>query len=255
MNRKEKLVTGEYYHIYNRGVEKRRIFLGQNDYQRFEDILFHYILTDEKFTTNRERTAEELRKLKSRLSEATSEETSEEKGNDTRLQDNIYRGRLGDIGDTTRSFQSPVAILAYVLMLNHFHLLLKQLIDKGITNYLHRIATSFTNYFNKKNERVGPLFQGAFKYKRVESEEQLIYLSKYIHRNPFESHRTKIATADDLLNYRWSSLPDYLAGDDSGLLSKDPILGNFSSPEKYRQFVLEDYDEKQAAAIDVLRLD
>lgn len=255
MNRKEKLATGEYYHVYNRGVEKRRIFLGQKDYQRFEDLLFHYLLTNEKFTVNREKNAEELRNFKSQLSGRLSEATSEEPAADGRRQDGLRRGRLVNAyGNDVDGFKPPVALLTYILMPNHFHLLLKQLIDKGTTNYLHRIATSLTNYFNKKNERVGPLFQGAFKYKRVESEEQLLYLSKYIHRNPTESSQTKIAAVDDLLNYRWSSLPNYLSGSNDFLL-KDPILGTFPSPAKYRQFVLEDYDETQTAAIDLLRLD
>lgn len=245
MNRKEKLVTGEYYHVYNRGVEKRRIFLGQKDYQRFEDLLFHYLLTDEKYS-DAKATADSLAKQTSQKVQSAPEAASGETSADEQRQINHQRGRLG--------FLAPVALIAYVLMPNHFHLLLKQLIDRGTTNYLHRVTTSLTNYFNKKNERVGPLLQGRFKYKRIESEEQLLYGSKYIHRNPVELGQTKTATADNLLNYRWSSLPDYLSGS-NGFLLKDPVLGTFASPGKYRQFVFEDYDEKQTASLDVLRLD
>lgn len=225
MNRKEKLITGECYHIYNRGVEKRLIFPAKKDYHRFLDTLFHYLTTNEKYS-----------------------DTNAPHANQQR---NVETAALTKYD---LDFKKRVELLAYCLMPNHFHLLLKQLVDGGITKYMHRITTSFTKFFNTKTERVGPLLQGRFKYKRIESEEQLLHVSKYIHRNPLESSRTKLTAADDLINYPWSSFAAYLSEDNFFIL-KDPVLGTFSSPEKYGEFVLEDYDEKQIATLDVLRLD
>ena len=77
-----------------------------------------------------------------------------------------------------------VTFVSYVLMPNHFHLLVQQLTDDGISRLMKLLSDSYTRYFNTKNERVGPLLQGQFKAVRVESDEQLLHLSPYIHLNP-----------------------------------------------------------------------
>ena len=225
MNRKEKLYTDQYYHVYNRGVEKRLIFLSNHDYSRFVDTLFHYLITNEKYTLTLDST-----KKSAESAEAASEVVSE------------------------KGFVRPVELLAYCLKPNNFHLELKQRIDGGISRYIHRVVTSLTNYFNKKNERVGPLLQGRFKYKRIESEEQMIYVSKYIHRNPINPEEAQLTTTDNLLNYPWSSLPSYVSGQ-KDLLYKDSILVAFGSPNDYKQFVLENYDENQSESFKYLNLE
>lgn len=212
MNRKENLVTDQIYHIYNRGVEKRTIFTCEDEYRRFIDCSFHYLFSNEKYSnlTNGAITTSCV------AAAATSRN----------IEDDFIR---------------PVNIIAYCLMPNHFHLLVKQMVDRGISQYIHKISTSFTNYFNLKYDRVGALFQGPFKYKRVETEEQLLYLTKYIHRNPLEIIKGTVSSPKwmEIDNYPWSSLPSYLGVTDEPIL-KELVLASFSSARQYRDFVTEE---------------
>lgn len=135
------------------------------------------------------------------------------------------------VGDSAKLIE----IIAYCLMPNHFHFLLKQLRDDGISRFISQFTNSYTRYFNISNERVGPLFQGVFKSVHVETDEQLIHLSRYIHLNPVVSN---VILESDIFYYQWSSLPDYLKGG-SSLVHADPVLTHFKSPESYKQFVLD----------------
>jgi len=129
-----------------------------------------------------------------------------------------------------------VDIVCYCLMPNHFHFLLQQKKDEGITEFISKLSNSYTRYFNTKDNRVGPLFQGEFKSVYVETTEQLIHLSRYIHLNPLVGNITK-----DLETYNWSSYPEYLGKINDGVCSKNIVLDQFESVETYRQFVL-DYE-------------
>lgn len=93
-------------------------------------------------------------------------------------------------------------------MPNHFHLLLKQTKENGISKLVANFQNSYTRYFNLKNERVGPLFQGVFKALRVKTDEQLIHVSRYIHLNPYSS--SVIKSFEELKRYPWSSVEEYL---------------------------------------------
>lgn len=130
-----------------------------------------------------------------------------------------------------------VEIICYCLMPNHFHFLLKQVREGGITEFISKISNSYTKYYNIKNNRVGPLLQGDFKAVHVESDEQLIHLSRYIHLNPLVGYVTK-----DLEIYRWSSYREYIGLDNSEICAKDIILGQFKSLDDYKQFVLDQED-------------
>lgn len=99
-----------------------------------------------------------------------------------------------------------VDILMWVLMPNHFHLVLKSSVDDGITTYLHRLCTSYAMYFNRTHEITGALFQGVFKSVLVEDEIQLQRLFKYIHLNPVAAG---LVDRSEVNNYQWSSLPVY----------------------------------------------
>lgn len=211
MNRKEKLITGQFYHVYNRGVEKRVIYSSFKDYQRFKTLIFHYLITNKKFTDeNPEITALTKVALDRSLAEG---------------------------------FKKKVEVLAYCLMPNHFHIMIKQLTDRGVSEYMHRVITSYTKYFNKKYDRVGPLLQGPFRYKRIESEGQLIYVSKYIHRNPIESSKNHLSW-NHVLTYRWSSLPSYQLNSEE-LLFKEPVLNSFTSIKSYLSFLKESFEDNQ----------
>lgn len=126
-----------------------------------------------------------------------------------------------------------IEIICYCLMPNHFHLLIKQLNDGGITEFIAKLSNSYTKYFNTKNRRVGPLLQGEFKSVLIESNEQLLHLSRYIHLNPLVS-----GFVDDLKEYPWSSYLEYIGLNTQQICSKEIILNQFKSPKDYQKFVM-----------------
>jgi len=149
--------------------------------------------------------------------------------------------------------QMLVSILAFVLMPNHFHFLIRQLVDEGIKKFISRITNSHSRYVNIKKNRVGPLFQGIFKSVLVESEEQLIHLSRYIHLNPVKS---AIVRPDVLHGYLYSSFPAYINDQFLNFISTDTILKIFPSKSKYISFVLNNSDyEDTLNKIDNLAFD
>ena len=134
-----------------------------------------------------------------------------------------------------------VEILCYCLMPNHFHLLLRQISNNGTATFIGRIANSYTKYFNTKYERVGPLFQGTFKAVRIETDDQLLHVSRYIHLNPLVS-----GLVDSLKKYLWSSHPEYInevQNEGSQLkINTEKILSYFHSKKNYENFVLNQAD-------------
>lgn len=188
-------VNSHYYHIYNRGSEKRSIFENQRDFQRFLKTLRYY----------------QIEGPKPRFSKFPSL-TATKLDNSKRL----------------------VEIIAYCLMPNHFHFLLKQVRDNGITEFLSKLSNSYTKYFNTKHGRVGHLFQGEFKAVLVESDEQLVHVSRYIHLNPVVS-----ALSKNLESYQWSSYPEYIGINSQGFCLKEEVLGYFKNNQDYQQFVLD----------------
>ena len=190
-------VNGQYYHIYNRGVEKRPIFNNRIDQRRFMKTIIYY----------------QLEGPKPKLS-------------------HFFKYKLFEPNYNKKI----VDIVCYCLMPNHFHFLLKQLKDNGITEFVSKLTNSYTKYFNTKDKRVGPLFQGEFKSILVESDEQLMHVSRYIHLNPLVSYLVK-----DLNLYEWSSYLEYI-NSNKGICAKEDVLSFFKSPAKYKQFVLDQTD-------------
>lgn len=134
------------YHIYNRGIEKRDIFIDQQDYKTFLYFLKEYLL----------------------------------KENDPLRDNRSIKGRNFE----RRSFYGRIELLAHCLMPNHYHLLIKQKDSNDIIEFMKCLATSYSTYFNQKYKRVGTLFQGRYKAVLVENDEYLLHLSRYIHLNP-----------------------------------------------------------------------
>ncbi len=204
--------TGQFYHVYNRGVARQPVFLTKRDYDRFLLTISYYRFTKLPFKLSH------LLQLKEKDREyvLTHEINTKEK---------------------------LVEHVAFVLMPNHFHLLLKQDANSGISVFLSKTLNSYTKYFNTKRKRVGPLFQGAFKAVRIESDEQLLHLSRYIHLNPLVSY---VVRERDFLSYPWSSLRTYLGKEERLFIEKNIILQHFSSPNAYLQFVMDqaDYGKK-----------
>ena len=168
-------VNGQYYHIYNRGSEKRIIFENRLDYHRFLASMVYYQLAGPK----------------------------------PKFSNTLKRKSFKN------SDQKIVDIICFCLMPNHFHFLLRQSQENGVTEFTSKLSNSYTKYFNTKHNRIGPLFQGEFKAVLVESDEQLLHLSRYIHLNPFVSYLTK-----NLNYYEWSSYEEYI-NNQPGICSKE----------------------------------
>lgn len=192
--RKVPLASGEVYHLYNRGVDKRTIFTDNSEYQRFLNTILYYLcLRPQRFSWNK----------------------SQEKLINQQTQ------------------KSPrVQLLGFTLIPNHFHLAVRQLVDNGITNFMHDMGTSYTNFFNIKHKRSGSLFQGSFQSVHIKTDEQLIHIIRYIHLNSVVSGL--VAKPED---WFWSSHLDYLDLRKPPLLDTKEILSYFSSITDYKKFI------------------
>jgi len=194
-------LEGGYYHIYNRGVENREIFLDDRDYKVFLYYLKQYL--------------------------APIEET-------------IF---IGKIQHTNLS--SEIDLLSFCLMPNHFHLQIKQKNKDGITKLMRRLLTNYAMYFNKRYQRNGTLFQGIYKAVLINSDSQLLHLSRYIHLNPYELEKRSFKK---LVDYPYSSYGDYLGVRKSSWVKPQEILSFFKNARRsdlkdilsYQSFV-EDY--------------
>ena len=203
------LVNNEVYHLYNRSISFTPTFVSKRDYQRALEILNYYQFAKTRLSFSK------VRRLS--LKERTNLlEKLRKKGN-----------RL-------------VKILCFCLMPNHFHFLLKQMKKGGISKLVANFQNSYTRYFNLKNKRVGPLFQGPFKAVRIETDEQFIHISRYIHLNPYSS--LVIKTLEELERYPWSSLGEYLHPREKKLSFPKEILSFFKNPPKYKKFVFDQAD-------------
>ena len=186
-NRKIVFANGEYYHLFNRGVERRLVFTNKREFLRAVDLVNFY-----RFDKPPLRYSKFL---------ALSEE----------LKPNF----LASLDEKI------VEVIAFCLMGNHFHFLVKQVRDNGISKFMANFMNSYTKYFNTKYQRVGPLFQGAFKAVHIESDEQLLHLSRYIHLNPVSSFMVK---SDQLKDYQWSSYPDYTGIADVNFVDSESVM-------------------------------
>jgi|SRR3990167_933143 len=130
-----------------------------------------------------------------------------------------------------------ITVLAYCLMPNHYHLLIRQDSDEPLSAFLQRLNVAYSMYFNKRYERVGPLFQGRFKTKLIDSDEYLLHLSRYIHLNPKEI----LSSQKSLRNYPWFSYRAYLnSPTNDPIVDSKLILGYFSKINPaldYNEFV------------------
>ncbi len=153
--RKEQLECGKYYHIFNKSIAKYKIFTSRKEYQHFVETLKYYLYPEPNLKISR---FLELSKKNQQL-----------------------------IIDKRNNNDNLIEIVCFCIMPTHFHLLLKQNTDGGISDYLRNIQNSYSHYFNIKHKRNGHLWQGKFKNVLIGSEEQLLHLSRYIHLNPCTS--------------------------------------------------------------------
>ncbi len=214
MTRPTIFASDEFYHVYNRGTDKRTVFTKATERKRFLALL--YACNSDK--------AVELKLQGSTLEEM--------------LKTNYKRGK------------ELVDICAYCLMPNHFHLLLREKNDGGISRFMQKLLTAYTMYFNKKHERSGSLFQGRFKAARADNDEYLKYLISYIHLNPVKlidakwkenGIRNLAATEKFLATYRYSSYLDFLESDriEKVILNKSALPEYFENLGDFKNSVRE----------------
>ncbi len=195
----------EYFHVYNRGVEKREIFVDVADYLRFCEIL-------REFNTTRNVSIEKRRRESAK----------------NRIGSTLLAGKVEPI--LYQHEEKLVEILAWCLMSNHYHLLLRPLVEGGVAKFMTKINTGFTMYFNKRYERSGHLFQGRYKHKEIDTESSLLYVSAYIHLNPVRANICQSAE-----QYPWSSCKDFVS-DYQGRVNVDKDFVGVSADE-YKIFI------------------
>ncbi len=209
-----KMANDEIYHIYNRGVEKRQIFMDNSDYFRFIHNLFEF---------NDEAPALNLNYNLSRAPEIATQNASKRK-----------RKLLVDI-------------LAFCLMPTHFHMMVRQRVDWGISKFMQKLGIGYTNYFNTKSKRAGVLFQGKYKAKIIDNEAYFIYLPHYIHLNPLDLtdmhwREGKVNNVKKVLeflaSYRWSAYLDYIGIKNfPSVTQREFLLGYFDEEGGYQESV------------------
>lgn len=223
--RKVPFVSGEFFHLYNRGNSKQDIFLDEEDYRRFVKLL--YISNSEK---------------------------------NVKFRDDIVSKHI-DAFEFERG-EKLINIGAWVLMPNHFHLYIqspKQGLgeekEKGeklnnVAKFMLKLCTSYSKYFNKKYERTGKLFEDKFKSVHIENENQAKYLFSYIHLNPIKiiqrdwkenGIRNKNEAVKFLNNYKWSSYDHYrgIKKDESKILDLDNFLNYFPDEKSFQKEIFE----------------
>lgn len=208
MERKVSFAPEEYFHIYNRGTDKRDIFIDYQDYTRFIQSLYLFNST-ERIT---------LRLVPKK------EIFNFDRGN-----------TIVDIG-------------AYCLMPNHFHLLIRSKNGDGVSTFMKKLSTAYSMYFNKKYNRNGVLFQGPFKAQYISRDEYLKYLFSYIHLNPVKiidpewkdgGIKDLVVTKNYLMNYVFSSYQDYFSSGrvEANILNKEAFPEYFKNSKDFDEFI------------------
>ena len=230
----------QLFHVLNRGVDKRTIFLDEQDYFRFIHDLYEF--NDENWVENTYRSFNKTKQNR-------------------KLQ-------LLDIASPTvptirrKPRKLLVDIHAFCLMPNHYHLLLSPRKEKAISLFMKKVNIGYARYFNERNKRVGTLFQGRFKSVPVIEENHFYRLPYYIHCNPLdllapswrESKLTDYKEAINFLeNYRWSSHLDYLGKTNfPSVTSRNFLTRIFQGEKEYKKSIyswLKDMDIENLSEI------
>jgi len=208
MERKFKFSVDEYYHVYSRGVDKREIFMDDEDKERFLRLLY--------------------------LSNSTKA---------IRVSSfNHLSYKDIDREDT------KTAIGAYCLMPNHFHLLIRETEPGGVSSFMGKLLTAYSMYFNKKYMRTGALFESTFRARHVDNDNYLKYLFAYIHLNPVKlidsewktnGIKNKKAAEDFLKNYKYSSYDDYrgVEREEAIILTRGIFPEYFEGSQSFNAFI------------------
>ncbi len=199
------LVTTNIYHIYNRSIDQRIVFKNKGDYERALKTFNYYShsLPNPKLSIFLRLPVEYQNKI------------------------------LEKFIDEDEKLITPIS---FCLMPDHFHFLITQNKDGGISKFAADFQNSYTKYFNEKYHRLGPIFLSRFKAVRIENESQLLHVSRYIHLNPYSSGLVK--NLKELSQYQWSSLGEYLSPTSfaENICDKTIILNHFKRAARFRYF-------------------
>ena len=199
--RKTKFANNEYYHIYNRGVDKRDVFMDKKDFTRFLKGMRRFNVLGAVLDTK-------------------------------------CPNPSGHFVSRTSKFL--VEIICYCLNPNHYHFVLKQIADKGISKFMHKLEMGYAKYFNAKYDRSGSLFQGEFKDAHIDTNEYLLWLSGYVNGNDRIHNTTRSVHLDTSCRWQYSSYPDYLGLRNGTLCNQEEmkiILDQFPNAKEYEKFV------------------
>ncbi len=233
---REKIVGKNIYHVLNRGVDKRKIFSEEIDYVRFVHDLFEF---------NNEDPAPKL--------------------------DYLFKTQYSEVGLPnigSKKERKPrkllVDLLAFTLMPNHYHLLIRPRNDDSLSGFMQKLNTGYTNYFNQKYRRAGALFSGKYKYVAIKSDQHFVHIPYYIHCNPLDLEKTNGNWRDRniksyevalrfLNQYKWSSHQDYSGIKNfPSVTQREFLLEYFRGIEGYKQAIrqwLKDFDFESTKTI------
>ncbi|MDD5739031.1 MAG: transposase [Candidatus Pacebacteria bacterium] len=249
--RKEEFSVGDYIHVYNRGNRKQNIFIDEKDMWRFLQGLRFF--NDSHSSTNALRNILQERRKKWLISDTNQF---------LRMPESVFQ--VGWPKDWPEK-DPLVKILCYCLMPNHFHLLLQEIREGGISKFMQKLGIGYTNYFNLRHRETGKVFQGGYKCRTVrENQFYLEYLSVYIQvKNVLELFPGGIEEALKDIDkafefaeiYKFSSFPDFIGKRESLIIEKD-ILGDiFPTPEDYKKFAKEIIESKKYNMLEELKID
>lgn len=207
--RRQPLLPEQIYHVFNKSIASEPIFSGLRDYDRFIDLIDFYRFSSPSLRFS----------YYNRLP---------------------LSGRKDFIENLRNNGQKLISLYTFCLMPNHFHFLIKELIEGGIRKFVANLQNSYAKYFNTKTRRQGSLFQEMFKAVRIETDEQFVHVARYIHLNPYSSF--VVRNISELKNYKWSSLSDYLGKNNFSFLDKDFLSAFYSSPDEFISFILDQAD-------------
>lgn len=203
--RYDKFAPGEIYHLWTRGVNHRTVFRGRTDYERFLNLLLYCL----------------------------------PKGN---AQSYSIAQRSRHTVERVDSGEGLIDLLCYCLMTNHVHLLVKENVERGISQYMQRLLNSYARYFNVRHKRSGPLFTGRFQSALINADDQFTHVTRYIHLNPYAAH-----IVENVFDYPWSSLAEY-GGNSSRSICHTDLLRSMLDKNEYRSFVQNEAEYAQSLA-------
>ncbi len=207
--------------MYNRGVDKRPIFLDSQDFAVHLSYLKTYLLPKDE--------------LGLQAVIASNEASALEKSKALKL---LH----------LKNFSEDIELISYALMDNHFHFLIKQKSADSIDRFMNALWVRYAAYFNRKYHRVGPLFQGVYKAVLINSDEQLLHLSRYIHLNPLLRLRLPVSRWQEV---NWpNSLPEYLGERNTQWVKPEAVLNYFNKAGKNNNYwkFIHDYADTEPVA-------